>query len=182
MQYTSNSNLTQCVTSIARNTFGVRVVLETKPRMRKTNNPYIGRVTKVTEIHNVALGRDYLTAVTRRADQVGGDASTFVPQGASGMVWVQHPYFLESIKDSNTHYLRLTLNRNSKCEVKYLVDGRAATDTEVAELKAFLYDSHSYSQKQASVGITNEYDQVKPMSVMLENILLIEQGDKIYRK
>ena len=176
----NNIALSSVVKTIKRNTFGVLCVLSTEPRMRKTNNPYLGRVTKITRYVNVAVGRDYYVAVENAAERKGLDGK-MVHEKASGMSWCDYPYFLVGDKNPNQFYLRLTLNKNTKIEATYKVDGRDATAKEVEEIKTFLYDK-SYSQKQAAVGLTNEEDQVYPFSPKVENIVELSQGLIIYKR
>lgn len=171
--------LANVVRNVVRNSFGVCAVLETEPRMKKTANPYVGRVKKVTTYSNIALGRDYYAAVANAADRKGLDGKMEIEK-PKGMTWSEYPYFLVSDKDAEQMYLRLTLNKNTTIKTTYMVDGREATAAEVEEIKTFLYDT-SYSLKQAAVGL-EETEQVRPMSVKVENIVKIWQGAKCYER
>lgn len=176
----NNINLATVVKNIKRNTFGVCCTLETEPRMRKTHNPYVGRVTKVTQYINVALGRDYYAAIENAAERKGLDG-TMAHEKPSGMDWFDYPYFLVSDKNPNQYYLRLTLNKNTAVKATYMVDGREATENEVAEIKSFLYDN-SYSAKQAAVGLADDDEQIRPFSVKIENIVELHQGGNVYNR
>ena len=53
-------NIREFVKGINKGTFGITLVAMTEPSgMRKTNNPYVGRVKKISYTTNVALGYDY---------------------------------------------------------------------------------------------------------------------------
>lgn len=175
------SKLSAVVKTIKRNTFGVVIVTETIPTMRKTNNPYMGRVTKVSTYTNVALGRDYETAVNNVAERTNvNDTHTFVASAPKGQLWSDYPYFLQSIKDAEQFYLRMTMNKNTKITATYYVDNRVATSAEVAEIQNFL-QSHGTSQKQKDYGIKDE-DVVIPISVKVENIVSVSQGSISYNR
>jgi hypothetical protein len=163
--------------NLTRNTFGIVVTANTEPKMRKTNNPYMGRVRKVSTYTNVALGRDYQAAVNSRLEQ-SGEKADFVAAPPRGMHhYGQGGFLLQSDSDESKYYLRLTMNRNTKIESRYMVDGRAATDAEVAEIKTFL-PSVAPSAKQAASGLSDE-DQVRLVSVNIENIEEIRQGNRV---
>ena len=168
--------LSSVVKSIARNTFGVCVVLETIPRMRKTANPFIGRVTKVTRYSNVALGRDYYNTIGNKLDKLDLAKCEVEHEKPKGMTWLDYPYFLVSDKDDTQIYLRLTLNKNTHIVSEYYLDGVLATDDEVALIKTFIQSSGS-SAKQTALGIDDD-EQVKPFSPKVEGIKCLWQGDK----
>ena len=171
----------EVVSKIQRNTFGVCVITDTEPKMNKRGNPYFGRVRAIKCMVNVAVGRDYENTVHRVAERTeGADASNFVAAAPSGMVWETYPYILRSIKDPSQKYLRLTKNGNTTVSTTYMVDGREATKSEEAEIKAFI-PKHGESAKQAACGIAAE-DQVKPFAIKVENIVSLYQGDKVYNR
>lgn len=163
--------------NLTRNTFGICVVANTEPKMRKTNNPFLGRVRKVSTYTNVALGRDYQAAVNSRLEQ-SGEKADFVAAPPRGMHhYGQGGYLLQSDSDENKFYLRLTMNRNTKIVSRYVVDGREATEAEVEAIKSFL-PSVAPSGKQAASGLTDE-DQVRLVSVNIDNIEEVRQGNRV---
>lgn len=172
------SNLSAVVKSIVRNSFGVCAITETDPTMRKTNNPYVGRVKKVTYYTNIAVGRVYENGVNNRLEKEGL-APDFETEKQKGRTWVDFPYFEVSDKDPNQHYLRLTLNKNTTTRVIYMVDGREATNVEVDEIKTFLSNSNKSSAKQSAMGLADE-DQVKTFAVKTENVVSLWQGTHCY--
>lgn len=173
--YKNFSKLSAVVKAIKRNTFGVVIVVETIPTMRKTNNPFLGRVSKVSTYTNVALGRDYENAVNNVGERTDANTTrTFKADAPKGQTWSDYPYFLQSIKDSEQFYLRMTMNKNTKIDSVFYLDGRLATDTEVADIKFFISSSNG-SAKQADYGIKEE-DFVRPISVKVENIISVQQG------
>lgn len=162
---------------MVRNTFGVVVTTSTEPRMNKTGNPYFGRVRKVSVITNVALGRDYQNAVNARLEREGlaADFKAEKPNGKHH--FGEGGYLLQSDKDETKFYLRLTENKNTTRKVVWLLDGREATDDEVAAIKAFI-PLYGGSAKQAAFGLNEE---VKVTDVLLENVTEIRQGNKVLK-
>lgn len=164
------------VTLIPRNQFGVCCTICTEPRMRKTNNPFVGRVTKVTSYTNIVLGRSYENSVNNRTP----NGVKFVAKKPSGKSWLVYPYFLVSDNDNTINYLRLTPNKNTVIKSIYYIDGVEATEAEAAIIKSFLYDN-TYSVKQAMHGVAEE-DFVKPFDVNVVNIVFIGQGSISYNR
>lgn len=169
--------------NIKRNSFGVVVVTMTEPRMNKTGNPFLGRVRKMSEIVNIALGRDYYTAVGARLERNGleiapTDIQHQAPKGRHH--YGEGGFFLQSDKDPDVFYLRLTENKNTTRKVTYLLDGHVASDKELDEIKKFFPSTNYSSSKQSALGLSDA-DQVKVTDVLLTNVVEIRQGTKILK-
>lgn len=105
--------------------------------MRKTNNPYVGRVRKIVKGTNYQFGVSYENKVNNERERQGLERD-FVPQSPKGREWVVYPKILRSTKDADKTYLRVSTTANSTTEVVYLVDDRLATKEEVAEILSFI--------------------------------------------
>lgn len=68
-------NIINQVSATKKATFGVEIITETIPAMRKTNNPFVGRVTKITHYIDGVLGVDYQKTVNRRLAKNGLEAN-----------------------------------------------------------------------------------------------------------
>jgi len=174
---TEFANLRTIVCAIKRNTFGVVLETETIPTMRKTDNPYFGRVTKRTHYANCAIGRDYAVACTNRNPQAQDEYKAEKPKGKT---WLQFPYFLQADNGSGQLYLRVTMNKNTAIKSTYFVDGREATETEAEEIKTFL-PTAKLCQKQTDFGIADE-DQVRVMDFKVEGVKELHQGNLWYKR
>lgn len=174
------ANVSNFIERINKGTFGIVMVAMTDPSgMRKTNNPYVGRVKKLTKTTNVALGYDYVNYLKAKLAKEGL-TTDYASQKPNGKSWYQHPYILVSDKDATKHYLRCYYRPNTQTKVVWLVDGREATKEEVEEIKSFI-PTKTMSKVQASLGLTEE-NEVICRDYTFDNIILLKQGDKVYNR
>lgn len=168
------------VNGLKKGVFGVVLVAHTEPKMNKTNNPYFGRVTKVTRLTNVAIGYSYENTIHNRLERFDIENAEFKSEAPKGRHWVQgyENILLQSNKDSEQYYLRTTMRRNTKASVEYLVDGRPATDEEIDAFKAF-FPKTATSAKQAEVGL-DDSEQVIVRDYKLESIQSLTLGNLNY--
>lgn len=167
------------VDSLHKGTFGMVFETSTEPKMRKTNNPFYGRVRKVSRVVNSALGYDYETYVNarlERADLPSEFKASPLPWGE----WVEG-YEGIVISHKGKTYLRMTILPNTTAKPTYMVDGRVATDEELAVIKTFLQEP-SYSNKQAACGLVEQSAQVSVRAYAVENIISIKQGEVEYER
>ena len=169
-------SLREFVESMPKGVFGVVLTTKTEPRMRKTNNPYFGRVQKVSRLANVAIGYNYENVVNNRLEREGKEAD-FESQKPNGKSWVKgyENLFLVSDKDSEQFYLRTTMRKNTKPTSFYLVDNRIATAQEEAEIKTFIQSS----SKPTNQGL-DDGDEVIVRDFKTENVIAITLGDKAW--
>lgn len=162
---------------IQNGTFGVVINTETEPRMRKTNNPYFGRVRKITRMTNVAIGYNYENVVNARLGREGKE-NDFQAEKPNGKHWVCFPNILASDKDESQLYLRTTMRKNTESKSVYTLDGQVVTDTALlAEIKSFIYTS----SKPTNQGL-NEGNEVIVRDFKLENVVSLTQGAKEWHK
>jgi len=171
---TMATELVSFVKSLNKGTLST-IVTNTEPRMRKTGNPLFGRVRKQTTLNHIVVGVSYENSVNNKSERVG-NGEHIESEKPNGKTWVVPNLILRADKDEKQLYLRTTLRKTTTTESFYLVDGRPATEDEVATIKEFLQGS-STSGKQAALGIAEE-DQVVVRDYKVENILAIKQGSK----
>lgn len=174
------NSVSEFVKNVSRGTFGISLITITVPKMRKTNNPYFGRVHKASYMTNVALGYDYQSVVNKHLEKKGldGDFQAEKPKGKS---WFEYPYILESDKDNSVKYLRCTMRNNTKAKSVFILDGNIIeNDSLLAEIKSFIQTS-STSKKQEESGL-NDDEQVIVRDYKLDGIICLAQGEKVFNR
>lgn len=176
---TKFNTIQEFVKNVSRGTFGITVTTVTEPKMKKTNNPYYGRVKKLTILTNVALGYDYENTANNRLER-NGLTPCFKAQKSNGKTWEEYPYILKSDKDASVKYLRCTMRQNTKVENHYILDGIfIKNEKTISEIKSFIQASGT-SKKQAECGLDDE-NQVIVRDFKLENIIALKQGEKYFQ-
>ena len=129
----------------------ISFVSVTIPTMRKTNNPYFGRVQKRTTASGVLFNATYIGY-----DENGNE----LPKGERGkepLRWGKWRKFRKTIDHNGKVYMRCYFTNNSHIVSEYLVDGRLATETEKAEILSFISQSGTPTT-DAHGKITRDYD------------------------
>lgn len=168
------------VSGLKKGVFGITLVAHTEPKMNKTNNPYFGRVTKVTRLTNVAIGYSYENTINNRLERAGVENTDFKSEAPKGRHWVEgyENILLQSNKDSEQYYIRTTMRKNTKASVEYLVDNRPATEEEINAFKEF-FPKSSTSTKQTEAGLQDS-EQVVVRDYKLESIQSLTLGNLNY--
>lgn len=170
-------DLRSFVNTLTNGTFGIVIETETEPRMRKTDNPYFGRVTKRSRIVNVAIGYDYENVVNNRREREG-KAADFVADKPKGKHWVEFPTILASDKNAEQLYLRTTMRANTKPTSVFLLDGKVVEDAAtIEEIKSFIQSSY----KPQNQGL-EEGNEVIVRDYKVESVVRITQGEKVWEK
>lgn len=154
-----------------RGQFGVTLVTATIPTMRKTANPFIDRVVKVTTTANAHIGVSYESKVTNRLPD---GADPYQVSKASGQTYYNE-FLNVSDKNPDQFYLRVGYTHASSAVSEFYVDGRPATADEVQQIKTFC-PAPKPCQKQLNAGVTEE---VTWRTFKVENVVEIRQGDTI---
>lgn len=132
-----------------------------------------GIVTKYTE-GIVQMKYSYQNAVNNRLEKQGGERIFEAQRLPFGQWFVQN--FL--IAHKGEMYLRFYLVKGSELNTTYYVDGKPATETETALIKA--YKQQRESNTQSAAGLTE--NQVKPCALSCSNLIALDCGDFHYRK
>jgi hypothetical protein len=173
------NSLSDFCTKVQKGTFCVVMLTSTIPTMRKTNNPYIGRVVKVSYRTNVALGWGYQDTINGRLDKKGLSAD-FVAEKPKGKTWIAYPFFLEKDADTSVQYIRTFTRNNTTTKSVFVLDGTIVTDANIiADIQSFI-PSHKTSAKQESFGLVEDSDKVNLLDYITSNVLYIAQGAEYY--
>ena len=154
--------------------FGYTIITKTTPKMNKTDNPYFGRVEKVSVYKNAMLGCSYTNIVNNRLESEGKERN-FAAQAPKGKK-NYNSFFDQSEKDENTFYLKIAFYKErSQITSNYIIDGNNATQTQIQEIKNFLPKKYSSAAHQG----LNEENEVKMITVNFENVCAILQGERL---
>ena len=163
--------------NLLANTKGATIctlVTATIPTMRKTANPFIGRVKKIVK-GQMQFGYDYENAVNNRLKAQGLEPN-FSAQSRKWGKWIIPNKVAEN---NGEYYLRFyTITNNTKTEVVWLIDGRVATESEVEQIKSFI-PAKSSSNTQAQAGLTEH--QVEPREYKASSIIGITINGETYK-
>jgi hypothetical protein len=166
------------VKELNKSTFGVCILAVTEFRMNKRNNPYLGRVRQAAYRTNVMLGANYQNVVNARLQRNGID-NVFVAQAPNGMHHVNE-FILQSDKNPDKYYLRVTERSNEYHDYFLLLDGVEVTDENVInDIWSFTSKKPKETATQTEAGLAPE-EQVKVCNFSVENIVALWQGDKGY--
>lgn len=169
-------NIINKISKMNKGTFGVEIVTETEPAMRKTNNPFINRVKKITTYTNAILGVDYQNCVNNRLERNGCEAN-YIADAPKGKKYY-NAFFYQSLTDEGTFYLKIGMYKNTTAKSRYVIDGHDATDNELETLKTFLQTKSTTCQKQADAGLdtSEQYAIVTPKA---SNVVSVKLGERI---
>lgn len=144
----------------------------TEPDMYKKDNPFYGRVQKVSACQ-MQFGYSYENAVNNRLEKVGCE-SDFVAEPLPWGEWL-HPNKVITHKD--TLYIRTYNVKGVKPRTFYFLDGRLATPEQYEEFKAHFKPCKSTSSRQTEAGLTE--NQVKPKNYKFGSILRLSMNGDI---
>jgi hypothetical protein len=161
---------------------GTNVFTTTIPQMRKTNNPFVGRVQKLTMYSGVVLGTNYENSVNACAER-SGSTETFISEKPMGKHYI-NPFLLASDKDESVLYLQIQYTEAMlqkgivKIHSIFLLDGKEATEKEVEAIKQFI-PTKVAPKKQLEVGV--DLDKVRYyIAPKLSNVVALKQGGAIW--
>lgn len=166
--------------NVTRGTLGITMVTMTIPKLKKTNNPYFGRVMKITYMTNLALGYDYENTLNNRLKKKDIDVK-YKSEKSNGRNWCLYPYILQADRDENIKYLRCVIRNDMTIKTAYLLDGNIVGGDLLSDIKQYCYKSNNYCKKQAEYGLSKE-EQVNTKDYLIDGVLLLKQGEKEYRK
>ncbi len=151
----------------------VSIIANTEPRMRKTNNPYIGRVRKIARVNGI-VNFHYDEGVLRRLEKEGKSAEDF----RKGESW-HEPVVTENgsltpfcrHKTSGELYLRLMLN-NLTSEYIDVVNNHTVDEKDIAPfLVKNGYDNQGLDQPLRF--LTYKMDSIKVVSANGKTFLMV---------
>ena len=111
----------------------VTLVTHTAPNMRKTNNPFYGRVIKVSKVNGV-VNFNYANSVERQRLREDHPEPEFTPEPRAWGVHIPHTPFIEHKGET---YLEMKVERSVEAP-EYFIDGEPANAEQVAAMKEFI--------------------------------------------
>ena len=159
-------------------TFGDTCITATTPKMRKTNNPYYGRVVRLTYASRVAVyhyGRTLeqhianANGCTRKEVNYDYDVNRCVK------AWLVKPII--TVNNQFVYYYR----KNAIVYYAYMVDGKFADAETIAKIEAFCTDTNAFGDnpKQLEAGVSRE-EQVWTKRPSCANVLYYANCDNWY--
>jgi hypothetical protein len=157
----------------SRTQFGLCVVTNTKPTFAKAKScPYTDRVEKLT-IYGNATFANYGNKVNSNLEKAGKDGN-FVPL-PSWAEWLRGELFQIVCRHKNYPEKLYLSICGQECDMTFdhiwLLDGRIATETELADIKLWL-PKKSENHRQAESGLSGE-EQILYRRVALPNVVAI---------
>lgn len=118
----------------------VSLSTETVPQMRKTDNPFVGRIVKQSYVSGI-IGFRYERAVNGRRlkeaePQTQADIEAVPEFEALPRSWGQHVEGTPLVEHKGTLYVEVAVQRSLAHQ--YIIDGLEASADELEQLKAFL--------------------------------------------
>ena len=158
-------------------------------RMNKRNNPFYGRVLKLTVYNSVKFGISYANIMERQAEKAGNapDSPYIVNTNTGKGNWVTGlKDILTRNEETGKEYLHIAIYPESKVKSFYLLDGELLNEDDkvLEEVKSWdnsLKRANKPCEKQEDYGMTKE-TFVKTPTLILANVVGIKQGNKIYLK
>lgn len=150
----------------------INLVSMTTPKMNKTNNPYYGRIQKVSTAQ-MQFGYDYERAVNNRLIKEGKEPN-FTTEKLPYGKWL---FKNKVIEHKGTFYIRTYSVKNSFPKVQYLLDGVEVSKDMLDDIKRYIKEDTSSSSKQDYFGL--EDNQVKPKNYKFDNIISLTINKKV---
>ena len=129
----------------------VSFVSITIPTMRKTNNPYFGRVQKRTSVKRALFNATYI------GYDENGNPLPKKEVGKEPLPWGVWRKFRKTIEHKGKVYMRCYFVPQTITKVEYLIDGVPATAEQTEEIKTYLYKSGE-DKPDAHGKVTRAYD------------------------
>lgn len=129
----------------------------------------LGKVTEMVTL-NCQFNYDYEGAINNRLEKEG-KPRTFTADSLPFGSWL---YRNKVIQYGNEFYVRIYCVKGQHPDTTFFVNGRPATDAEVATIKAWQATLSKNSAKQSASGLTD--NQVKPRTINVKNIIAFKCG------
>ena len=120
--------------------------------MKKTNNPYLGRVQKRTSCSGVVFNANYW------GYDENGNPLPKKERNKEPLRWGAWRVYRKTIDHNGKVYMRCYFTKNSHIKVEYLLDGRVATAEETKDIVSYLYAKSGNSSADARGKLTRTYD------------------------
>lgn len=138
------------------------ITAETVPKMRKTNNPWFGRITKVAVVNGV-INWIYEKSVNRQREREGHPEVFFAVERMWGVRLTGTPF----VEHKDKKYLELKVEKS----VEYKYRDEDGNDVPASEINPFLYTSKSKRQETEKEILLRDYalDSITQVAIDGEN-------------
>ena len=157
----SKNELITLLSTIEKPTF-TNIVMETKVRMNKTNNPYFDKIVKRSKC-NYSLGVNYENRVINNEVKEGleGNFQTEKPSGKTHI----SKCLLVSDKDNSIHYVMLERFNEIKPTNEYICEGNQIEKQLFEGFMTKVYESTKQEQERKVMVITPNIENIKEISL-----------------
>jgi len=158
---------------VERGTF-CNLVSNTVPTMRKTNNPFVGRVRKINSV-NYYLGGNYQKRVNVNMEKEGIERN-FVSQKPKGKTHVSECVLLDD-KTGLVHYCMVERFDEIKTNPVYMLDGVEMSNEQKTEMFSFFpprYEVKSQSQEKKVFVITPKVENIQSITIDHKKYILVD--------
>jgi len=160
MEITKNE-LINVLNQVEKPTF-VHIVMETEPRMRKTDNPYFGLIKKVSS-GNYLIGTDYENRVNNNSEKEDKERD-FVVEPPKGKRHISKCVLIDT-KTESVHYLMMERFDEVKPKVHYVKDGVEIDKVLFQHFMGKVYTSTKQTQNRKVTPITPKIDNIKEINI-----------------
>ena len=125
----------QAIVDLLKESKGAKIVTlitQTEPKMRKTDNPYIGKVIKVSRVNGM-IGWNYSNSVNNQREREGMEADF----QAKPRHWGERIEGTPLVEHKGNYYIELKVERSLGHSYQF-TDGTPLTDEQVEELQGFM--------------------------------------------
>lgn len=168
IQITKNE-LIEILNQIDKSTF-INLTTLTDVRMNKTNNPYFGRVKKLSNC-NYLIGNDYEKRVKNNEKKEGLEGD-FVAEEMKGKRHISKCVCIDT-KTEQTHYLMVERFDEIKPTVSYICEGNPIEKQLFEGYMTKVYESQKQEQEKKVMVITPKIDNIKTISINKEQYEII---------
>lgn len=149
------------LSTIEKPTF-TNVVMETKVRMNKTNNPYYDKVVKRSKC-NYSLGVNYENRVNNNEKKEGLEGN-FETEKPSGKTHVSKCLLIDD-KTQSTYYVMLERFDEIKPTNEYIFEGNEIEKQLFEGYMTKVYESQKQEQERKVMVITPKLENIKEISL-----------------
>jgi hypothetical protein len=157
----NQQELITLLSTIEKPTF-TNIVMETKVRMNKTNNPYFEKVIKRSKC-NYSLGVNYESRVNNNEVKEGleGNFETEKPKGKTHI----SKCLLVNDTDNSTYYVMLERFDEIKPTNEYIFEGNEIDKQLFESYMTKVYESQKQEQERKVMVITPKIENIKEISL-----------------
>lgn len=152
----------------------ITIIAHTEPKMRKTANPFYGRIYKASRVNGM-VNFQYDAGVLRRLENEGKSADNF----RQGQSWHEAVLTADGKltpfckhKQNGEYYLRFMLRGTIQSEYRWIADDQPLTDSQLDNLNVFIQKS-DYSNQ----GLT---DPLVFLTYKMESIKIVTVNKQTY--